>query len=138
MPWDFRLPQMDVATTIADAKLLALEDDCDGSCQTYTVARLSAAGCRDARVIPTLRTASTRCQTSSAKDWGGDKPVLFRVPSVQAVAVDMMVMIEPGFHGSGGDKKTAAVVGKVPWEAYRINQAEILLDNITTTAGYPS
>lgn len=128
----------DMASAIPDVQLLTLDDDCDGSCQDETVARLSAVGCNEVRVFPTLRMASARCRTSSTKGGEGDELDLSRLPRVLAAAADLKFTTGPVVHGSDGDDATAAADDELPWGLDRINQESLPLDNDTTTACYPS
>eukprot|EP00170_Pyropia_yezoensis_P003247 contig_13570_g3254 len=94
-------PATDAATAaaeggLADAgKLFTLTPDCDAVCQADVAASLTARGCTNVAVLPTLRLASAVCEPAAAggragrgMDSGASETALQRLPGVMVVEED--------------------------------------------------
>lgn len=94
-------PAKDAATAaaevgLADAgKLFTLTPDCDAGCQADVAVSLTARGCTNVAVLPTLRLASAVCEPAAAggragrgMDSGASETALQRLPGVMVVEED--------------------------------------------------
>lgn len=130
--------------------VMVLMDTCGGDCQADMTARLTASGCDQVRLFPSLRMASARCAARGGGGGafgaaeGGSGADLSHLPGVQSTTPDAVVTTRPPYGEFAGTASTpdgrAAAFRRapVPWGVDRVNQEALPLDGNANTTCYPS